>query len=383
MYNLSSLEISKSALLHNYQQFRQFIHPKTKIISVVKANAYGHGLAQVVQVLENHTDYFAVDDIEELIILRNYTKLPTLVLGYIAKANLKEALLLNADIVIYDLERARILDQLAEEYRKKARVHIKIDASLGRQGLLLDQIKEFTQELKKLKHLQVIAAYAHFANIEDIGDPTEGAQEFSHARKQIDEFKQAVKIIMKNGFPDIKTHLSSTAGTFVYEKDHHNDDFIRLGIGLYGLWPSKNIQRVLESQGITLKPALRWISHIAQVKTLPANSTIGYGLTYKTYKETKIAIIPQGYSDGYDRELSNKGEVLIQGTRCKVLGRVMMNMIVVDVTHLAEVKPEEEVVLLGTQGSEIIIAEDLAEKTNTINYEIVSRINYGTIKILI
>jgi alanine racemase len=273
------------------------------------------------------------------------------------------------------LERAKILDQLAQEHRKKVKIHLKIDASLGRQGILLDDCKEFALELKKLKHLHVVAAYAHFANIEDIGDPTEGAPEFSHARKQIEEFQKAVKIIMKNGFPRLRTHISSTAGTLVHEKNNHHDDFIRLGIGLYGLWPSKNIRHVLEPLGFTLQPALRWISRIAQVKTLPANATIGYGLTARTYKPTTIAVVPQGYSDGYDRGLSNKGEVLIHGTRCQVFGRVMMNMIVVDVSHLTNPSAEDEVVLLGTQGEQAITAEELAAKIDTINYEIVARLN--------
>jgi alanine racemase len=375
MQNLSYIEVSKSAILHNFTQFRKFIHPETKIISVLKANAYGHGITQVAPIIETQTDYFAVDDIEELRTLRQVTQKPTLILGYILKDQLEEALTLNADIVIYDIERAVLLDQIAGKHNTKARIHIKIDAALGRQGVLPSELEQFTNQLAQLKNLEVVAAYAHFANIEDIGDPTEGASEFSHARKQIEIFKNAVENVVKKQFPQAFTHISSTAGTIVYEKKHHHSDFIRLGLGLYGLWPSQNIQRVLQPQGFTLKPALRWVSHIAQIKELPANSTIGYGLTCTTYKSTKIAIIPQGYSDGYDRGLSNSGKVLIQGTHCVILGRVMMNMIIADVSELEDVHPEDEVILLGSQGHEDITAEEFAEKAGTINYEVVARIN--------
>lgn len=147
-----------------------------------------------------------------------------------------------------------------------------------------------------------------------------------------------------------------------------------IGIGMYGLWPSEDL-RVQHKDRIELKPVMRWVSHIAQIKTLPTGYTIGYGLTYTTDRPTKIAVIPQGYSDGYDRGLSNRGEVLIHGQRCQILGRVAMNMFVVDVSHLDTVSVEDEVVLLGSQGNDSITAEELAERIDTINYEIVARIS--------
>ena len=140
------------------------------------------------------------------------------------------------------------------------------------------------------------------------------------------------------------------------------------------MWPSMRIGSLYKNK-IKLKPVLSWKTKIAQIKTLPKGSTIGYGLTYRTNEKTKIAVIPQGYGNGLDRGLSNKGEVLIKGTRCKILGRVMMNMFVVDVSHLNKVKTEDEVVILGTQGGEVITAEELADRLDTINYEITTRIS--------
>ena len=159
-----------------------------------------------------------------------------------------------------------------------------------------------------------------------------------------------------------------------YEKGKGINSLIRIGIGAYGMWPSEHL-KVLYKNKITLMPALAWKTKIVQIKTLPKGSTIGYGLTYKTKKETKIAVVPQGYADGYDRGLSNKGEVLIKGTRCKILGMVSMNMFVVDVSHLKNVKQEDEVVILGRQGKEEIPAEELAKKLGTINYEVTTRIS--------
>jgi alanine racemase len=140
------------------------------------------------------------------------------------------------------------------------------------------------------------------------------------------------------------------------------------------MWPSNDLKERMESEKFFLKPVMRWVTHIAQVKTVPENYTIGYGLTHVTERITKIAVIPQGYSDGYDRGFSNNGEVLVGGRRCAILGRVAMNMFVVDVSHLGGVKVEDKVVLLGKQGEEEITAEELADRIGTINYEITTRV---------
>ncbi|MEI8174768.1 MAG: alanine racemase C-terminal domain-containing protein, partial [bacterium] len=152
------------------------------------------------------------------------------------------------------------------------------------------------------------------------------------------------------------------------------NSLVRLGIGVYGMWPSPDIKKIYENK-IKIKPILSWKTKIAQIKILPTGSTIGYGLTYTTKEKTKIAIIPQGYADGFYRDFSNNGEVLIGGTRCKVLGRVSMNMFAVNVNHLLKVKIEDDVVILGRQNKNEILAEELALKFGTINYEITTRIN--------
>ena len=185
-----------------------------------------------------------------------------------------------------------------------------------------------------------------------------------------------------DGFKDLQTHISSTAGLLAYEKKKGIHPIVRLGIGTYGMWPSEALKKRYKNK-MTLKPVLAWKTKIAQVKTLPKGSTVGYGLTYKTKKATKVALIPQGYSDGVDRKLSNSGHVLIGGTRCKILGRVMMNMFSVDVNHLHKVKIKDAVIILGKQGKQEITAEEIAGKLDTINYEITTRINALLPKIVI
>lgn len=364
---LSYIEISKKNLKHNIGLFRDLLKPETKLIGVVKANAYGHGIREIVEASEKLFDCFQVDDLLELAEIRKLTKKPVLVLGYIEDEALEVAVKLNGILSVYDLSRLKRLEAIGAKLKKKVAIHIKIDAFLGRQGLLPDDLHLFIAQLKKCKHLKTEAIYSHFANIEDTSD-------FSHAQKQIDAFENAKLVFVESGFLDIMTHISASSGILVYEQMQHKSDMVRLGVAMYGMWPSEELRERYQHAGFDLKPVMRWVSKVAQVKVLPSNHSIGYGLTYITKQPTKIAIIPQGYSDGYDRGLSNIGEVLIRGQRCPIRGRVAMNMFAVDVSDLKDVKAEDEVVLLGIQKGEEITAEEIAKKIDTINYEVTTRI---------
>lgn len=360
---LSCLEISRKNLLHNIRALKSVAGPEKKAIAVVKANAYGAGMNEVVSVLEPETEAFAIDDIEELRTLRQLTEKDIYVLGYIAHDDLEEAARLKGICVVYDEETVRALDEVASAVGTIADINLKVDALLGRQGVHVGEVRALVEVISRCKNLRLRGLYAHFANIEDTAD-------FSHAQKQIDTFNEACELA---GNPP-ERHISSTSGLLVYDKNSTNNTHVRLGIGLYGLWPSEGV-RERAGENFTLKPVIRWVSHIAQVKTIAADTPIGYGLTYTTQHETRIAIIPQGYSDGFDRKLSNSGEVLIQGSRCPILGRVAMNMFVVDITHVPDAHREDEVVLLGKQGKEEITAEELADKIGSINYEIIARLS--------
>jgi len=273
------------------------------------------------------------------------------------------------------MEQLKALDKTARKLKIKQEIHIPVDAHLGREGFLLNDLPKLFKELKKYKYIKVSGIYAHFANIEDAAS----AGDFTHAKKQIDEYEKAVKVAHEFGFVNLDTHISATSGLLAYEKKVGVHPIIRLGIGVYGMWPSLGLRDTNENSKFKLEPVLSWKTRIAQIKTLAKGSTIGYGLTFKTKKKTKIAIIPVGYADGLDRGLSNKGKVLIGGTYCKILGRVSMNMFVVDINHLERVLVEDEVVILGSQagkrGRSIVTAEDMASLLDTINYEITARIS--------
>jgi alanine racemase len=365
---LSRIEISRENLLHNFQMMKSLTRPGTEVVSVIKANAYGHGQNEVASILETVTDRFQIDDLSELRLLRKVTGKPVLVLGYVASDEIEEALRLEGTLSVYDTDYIMEVNEAARGFAKTVNVHVKIDAGLGRQGVLPENTGVVIDVLRRCDHIRVEALYSHFANIEDTSD-------FSHAKKQIDAFQNAVSSFRANGYDTVKTHMSASSGIMVYETDGGGSDMVRPGIGLYGMWPSDDLRVRFGRDAFDLKPVMRWVTRVAQVKTLPAGHSIGYGLTYVTKKPTRVAIVPQGYSDGYDRGLSNTGEVLIGGSRCPVLGRVAMNMFVVDVSHLVSVRREDEVVLLGEQGGERITAEEIAERLGTINYEITTRIS--------
>lgn len=371
---LSYIGISRENLIHNIKSLKKVAKQGTKFSVAVKGNAYGHGLKEVVKILEIHLDYFQVDSIEELKELRKVSKKKTFLFGYVQKSDLLKVVKLDCILSIFSLEQLENLEEILIKNKKKQEVHLAVDALLGREGFLKNDLIQALSFIKKSKVIKLTGIYAHFANIEDTNN-------FTHAKKQIKKYEEALEIAQEFGFKNsrhggaiLQTHISATSGLFVYEKNKGINNIIRLGIGIYGLWPSEHIKYLWKNK-LELKPVLAWKTKIAQIKNLPAGSTIGYGLTYMTYEPTKIAIIPQGYADGYDRRFSNNGEVLIRGNKCKILGRVMMNMMVVDITFLKEVAIEDEVVLLGKQNEKEITAESLAKKIDTINYEIVTRIS--------
>lgn len=331
---------------------------------MVKGNAYGHGMSQVVSILEAHVDAFQIDDVEELRELRRVSQRPAFVFGYVPAFQVREVVELDGEFVIYDWERLDAISKAGKQLGVRPKVHVKIDALLGRQGLLPRDLPDFIPALRSAE-LDVKGIYAHFANIEDTTDST-------HAQAQIDVFEEAWSQLAPE-FPGVVRHLSATSAVMTIEGEIPTNDWVRVGAGMYGLYPSASLART--HRHLELRPVLTWKSHLAQVKWIPAGHPVGYGLTYRANGETKLGIVPQGYADGFDRGLSNSGEVLVRGQRCPVLGRVAMNMFAIDLTHVEGAVAEDEVVLLGAQGQERITAEEVAAKVGTIHYEVVTRIS--------
>jgi alanine racemase len=365
------IEISKKNLNYNLSQFRKLVGDKIKIMGVVKANAYGHGLALVSKIIDDHIDWFGVDSfLEGMELRKNGIKKPILVLGYVELKDLKTAVKNKLSLTVYNKETIDVLGKIRiSNPHFNPKVHIKLETGTGRQGILESDLIDFLKQIKKYPSIEVEGISTHYANIEDTTDS-------SYAERQLHLFKKMVSLSGKEGFNNIPLrHTACSAAAILFPETRF--DMVRLGISIYGLWSSKETRAITKNKKINLelKPSLTWKTKIAQLKRMRSGTALGYGLTETLSRDSVIAILPIGYFDGYDRKLSSIGNVLIGGQRCKVLGRVCMNMIIVDVTDLKKVRIEDEAVLLGKQGKEEITAEEIAQKIGTINYEVISKIN--------
>lgn len=337
---------------------------------MVKANAYGHGINEVVKIAtsEELVSCFAVDSLQEAQQVRAVTKLPILILGYTLHAHFEDLIKAGFDQTVYDMETVRKLQEVAAGLGKIARIHLKIETGTHRQGIMPENLIDLCKEIKTCKNIKLVGISTHFANIEDTKDP-------SYAINQLKRYNEAAQKVHVAGLKPKQYHLAASGAIILFPESHGN--MVRAGIAAYGLWPSDDVEMASRniSRHIDLIPVLSWKTRIAQIKDVPAGSPIGYGCAEIMPTRSRIAVIPVGYYDGFDRRLSKKGEVLIRGHRCKILGRICMNMCMVDISSLPQIKPEEEVVLIGQQGTGRITVDDLAKTMETINYEVVSRIS--------
>lgn len=375
------IEISRSALTNNIKRFKKIIGPTTprqergfagqgtRLLGVaVKANAYGHGLVEASQVfLKAGADWLIVDSVEEGVILREAgIDAPVLIAGYVPLADLDKVFDYDCRLVVYNKQTVKRLEQIAKKRKQTVRVHLKIETGTMRQGIKPQEVIPLVRGVKS-KYIEIEGAATHFANIEDV-------LEHDFAEKQLDTFKAMVELLKANKVPLKYVHCANSAATILFPKTSFN--LVRIGIAAYGLWPSPETKLSavkLQRNQLRLEPAMTVKSMVAQVKDVPAGAFIGYGCTYKTTKKSKIAVVPIGYYDGYDRKLSNTAYVLIHGKRAPVRGRVCMNMMMADVSDIPNVRLEDPVVVLGAQGKEEITAEQMAEWAGTINYEVVTR----------
>jgi alanine racemase len=368
---LNWVEIRQEALASNVARFKARIGPEVRLAAVVKANAYGHGLLPVARiVLEAGADWLAVNSIEEACQLRQAgIQSPIIILGYVPLARLEDVVALDLRPTVYHRQSVERLGQIAGWLKREVRLHVKVETGTNRQGVAKEDVVDFVRFIQAFPHLSVEGMSTHYANIEDV-------TEHHFAEYQLRNFGEAVRRLEEAGLQVPIKHTACTAAAILFPKTFFN--MARVGIGLYGLWPSKETKISALQAGIDLNaldPVLSWKTRIAQVKTVKSGEAIGYGCTDVATQDIRLAVLPVGYYDGYDRKLSSTGYVLIHGRRAPVLGRVCMNMIMVDVTNIPQACLEDEVVLLGRQGENEISAETLAGKVGTINYEIVTRIN--------
>ncbi|MSU56356.1 MAG: alanine racemase [Candidatus Taylorbacteria bacterium] len=359
------IEIDRKAIRHNFDVFKKLISPKTKLMAIVKSNAYGHDLIQFSKEMEKlGADFLGVDSITEARALRREgVKLPILVLGYTMPELFAEA---AKDDISLSVSTFEALDVIAKaKLPKPLKIHIKVDTGMHRQGFLLADLQRVLAELKvESKKLKVEGLFTHFAAAKNPAFPKD-------TKNQIEEFKQWVTAFTEVGLQPI-AHATASSGTLIFPEAHF--DMVRIGIGLYGLWPERAVKSFLKNQ-IVLKPILSWKSFITEAKKLPKGSRIGYDLTETLSKDSMVAVVPIGYWHGYPRALSAIGQVLVRGQHAKVLGRVSMDMISIAIDGSIGAKAGDEVTILGTDDTSPTSAEGIAGLLDASWYEVVTRLN--------
>ena len=378
MSDLTWVEISKNHLKNNIQQLRKIIGKKTILCPCVKANAYGHGLIETSKIFLNAgADWLSVNSVYEAQALREAgIKAPLYILGYVPLDSIKLAIELDCRLVVYNQETLKAVSSSSTNTGNPAKIHLKVETGTNRQGILTKDLKAFAQIAKTFKNIEIEGLSTHFANIEDTTD-------HSYSELQLKRFTDAASSLKEAGINIPLLHCANSAATILFKKTRFN--IVRPGISCYGMWPSSETYDAYIHEiknGFKLTPALTWKAKIAQVKSIPAGDPVGYGCTYKTEKDTKIAIIPVGYYDGYDRSVTN-GHILINDQIAPIRGRVCMNIIMADITDIPEVKTESEVVLMGNSKSTSVTAEDFAAWAGTINYEVTTRINEKIPRIIV
>ncbi|MDP2683844.1 MAG: alanine racemase [bacterium] len=357
------VNISKSALYYNIKQLFKIINKKTELMPIIKSNAYGHDFVLIAKLLNKTAiKWIGVVSLDEALVLRkNNIRKRILVLSFFNPEYLDIAIKQNISLTIYSLGAAKRINQIAKRLKKKAKIHIKVDTGTSRLGFVEGEIIEKVKRINKFSSIKIEGIYSHFSDAENTNQ--------SITNKQNTIFNKLISELKKEGVNIKYKHIACSAAIILNKQTHHN--LVRSGISIYGLHSIENGH----NEYLKLKPVLSWHTKIIQIKVIPKNTYVGYGNSFKTKRQTTIALIPIGYWDGYDRRLSNKGQVLIQGQRCNIVGRVCMNLTMIDVTRLKSVKTDEIVTLIGQQKNKNITVDELAGQIDTINYEVVTRIN--------
>ena len=361
-YRRVEADIDLSAIRYNIKTVQALNPDDRKTLLVIKADAYGHGAVTLAGELADLADYFATATMDEAVELRKSgVTLPILILGYTDPSEYETGIENDITLAIYDADRAAVLSETAVKMNKKAKVHIKVDSGMSRIGFqCTDEDVSEAEKLLKLPGLDVEGIFTHYAKAD--------YENKSDAMTQYEKFSWFVSEMEKRGADFKIRHIDNSAGAM--EIHSEGFDMMRLGIVIYGLYPSEEIDK-----SVVLKPAMTLKARVVHVKELEAGRGVGYGWTYVTEKPTKVATVSVGYADGYPRALSNKGRVLIHGQYAPIIGRVCMDQTMVDVTDLGEaVKVGDEVVLFGTQGENHISIEEVAEPANSFNYEMACHI---------
>lgn len=369
--DLTWCEVDCEALTDNIRALRAHLSPDTLVAPAIKSNGYGHGLLFAARAfIQGGADWLCVHTLQEAITLRESgIEHPLYLFGPTLPSDLEKAARLQLHLVLYQEEHlARLveLSKSAPDLMSRLKLHLKIETGNHRQGISLSEALSFVNVIKSHPPLQLVGVTSHFANIEDTTD-------HRFAELQLHRLRQAVTQLESEWGRSLLSHIANSAASLLWPA--RSLDLARVGIASYGLWPSPQVRaQVSSAMTPALRPALSWRAQVVQVKKVASGEPIGYGCTYVTTRPSVIAIIPVGYYEGYDRGLSDRAEVLIHGQRAPIRGRICMNICMADVTDHPLVRAGDRVTLLGRDGLEEISAEELADRSHTINYEIVARI---------
>lgn len=366
-------EIDLQAIDHNVRQLRKILSPDTLLLAAVKGNAYGHGAIEISRrLLENGVNYLGVARIEEGIQLRQKSiNAPVLIFGYVKPDDAEDLIRYDLTMTISSLKNGQALSARAKSVGQLIKAHIKIDTGMGRLGISTNgrccdgnrqnaQVIKEIKSISELENIKIEGIYTHFASA-DNADNTFSKHQFALFSDLLNDLAEA-----HMNFP--LCHASNSAAIISLSEFRLN--MVRSGIAVYGLTPSET----MDLSDTDLKPVMSIKAKIIHLKEVPAGFRVSYGSTYVTSKPTTIATVPIGYADGFSRLLSSKGSMLVGGRRVPIVGRVCMDLTMLDIGQLPDVKIEDEVVILGKQGDEEISADEIAALANTINYEVVSSI---------
>lgn len=361
MYYRTEAKININALMHNYDITRAKLPKNVKLLSVIKADAYGHGAVKLAKLLDDRADFFGVACVEEAEELKLAgIKTPVLILGRVFNDSLDKIVEMDVRIPIFSLEDARALSAEAVKQGKTALFHFCVDTGMSRIGFqVTEESADVCKQISMLPSIKAEGIFSHFATADEA--------DLSKAMAQRDRFKKFVKMLDDRGVDVPIKHINNSAGIMNFDEYF---DMCRMGIITYGLYPSAEVDKSI----LELEPVMEWSTRVAYVKVLDAGREISYGGTYITTEKRVIATIPVGYADGYPRCLSNRGRVIVNGELAPIVGRVCMDQFMVDVTGIPNVKEGTEVVLVGKQGDKCLSMEDVAEMAYSFNYELPCRI---------
>ncbi|MDD3741350.1 MAG: alanine racemase [Bacteroidales bacterium] len=373
MNNTSYIEISKKAYLNNIKFLQKVVGKQTKICSVIKGNAYGHGYANIIPLAEDcgirHFSVFSAFEAMQAYPFLS-AKSQLIVLGYITNDQLEWVIENNIEFYVYNLQILQSAIGIAKKKKITAKIHIELETGLNRIGIDLEYFDELIHTIQEnRKFVEVIALCTHFAGAESIAN-------YHRVKNQLILFKKYHKYYLSKGIVPEMLHTASSSAALIYPETRF--DMVRIGIAQYGYWPTQEVlisrYNKFGDQECSLKRVISWKTEIMEIKAVKRGVFIGYGNSFQASRDMLIAIIPVGYNNGYSRSLSNRGHVLIHGKRVDILGVVTMNTISVNITYLRDVRIGDEVVLIGNQLKNKISVASFGEMSNYLNYQVLARL---------